>query len=605
MILEPFRDRHRLNPEPPPRSSINDHNSDEGNLDTKQDGEEVAANEINTKKLSARERLDKLSKFRTNPAEISVDPSGGSKGGGKAEVVQATFKRRIWSRKEKVAVKKLRYYQDMASHMFANSFVHEVETMAGLSHQNIVRFLAFVEDLRDGKAWIIMSWEPNGNVCEFLASGKWEVPERISLIQDTFEGLQYLHTRQPPICHGDLKSLNILVSSSYRAIITDFGSARAVRESTEEGRSEFEGSDRGVKSDPTLEKEFHQINVVATRNQLTLTGPAWSLRWAPPEVVNGNRPGLCSDIWSAGWVCWEIMTGKFPFSDLQSEPAIMMQVIEGQVPSALEEQHLSQIVRLCSLMTDCWAFDPQERPNVSRCRNEVRWMPSIAPLGGVPSDSKVVTNRLLLQMGHMHYLQARYQDAASVFQQVLNNEKSKEDRNEKGEALYWLGKVSAAQCQYLMAEWFFTQAKDTSAGIRDDRGRANALQGLGDICHLHSKFSEAEESFSQAQSIYDALGDDQGLAGTLCGLGRIYLVQSKYELAEDTFRRGHEIYGRIGDGQGRANTLHGLGSVYHLQSRLAKAERAFNGAQNIYARIGDDRGQAQALLGLGGIRCDR
>ncbi|KIO19446.1 hypothetical protein M407DRAFT_246160, partial [Tulasnella calospora MUT 4182] len=112
--------------------------------------------------------------------------------------------------------------------------------MSTLSHENIVQLIGFVEDLGNGEAWIILSWEPNGNVSEFLASGEWEVPERISLIQDTFEGLKYLHTRQPPICHGDLKSLNILVSSSYRAIITDFGSARVVRESADGGTSEVD-----------------------------------------------------------------------------------------------------------------------------------------------------------------------------------------------------------------------------------------------------------------------------------------------------------------------------------------------------------------------------
>ncbi|KIO16920.1 hypothetical protein M407DRAFT_85465, partial [Tulasnella calospora MUT 4182] len=87
------------------------------------------------------------------------------------------------------------------------AFVHEVEMMAGLSHKNVVRFLGFVEDFENGKAWIIMSWEPNGNVSEFLEARKCEIPERISLIQDTFEGLLYLHTRQPPIYHGDLKSV--------------------------------------------------------------------------------------------------------------------------------------------------------------------------------------------------------------------------------------------------------------------------------------------------------------------------------------------------------------------------------------------------------------
>lgn len=54
--------------------------------------------------------------------------------------------------------------------------------MAGLSHKNIVQLVGFVEDFERGIAWIVMSWEPNGNVSEFLAGGKWEIPERISLV---------------------------------------------------------------------------------------------------------------------------------------------------------------------------------------------------------------------------------------------------------------------------------------------------------------------------------------------------------------------------------------------------------------------------------------
>ncbi|KIO19005.1 hypothetical protein M407DRAFT_54037, partial [Tulasnella calospora MUT 4182] len=183
-------------------------------------------------------------------------------------------------------------------------FVHEVEMLARLSHQNIIRLIGFVEDLQHDKAWIALSWEPNGNVRDFLASGKWEIPERVSLIQDMFEGLKYLHTHEPPICHGDLKSLNILVSSSCRAIITDFGSARLV-----------------------------SITIVATTNQLTLTGPVWSLRWAAPELITEEQqPGLASDIWSAGWVCWEMMTDRVPFDDIKRDCAIMLKVVQGTVP---------------------------------------------------------------------------------------------------------------------------------------------------------------------------------------------------------------------------------------------------------------------------------
>lgn len=60
--------------------------------------------------------------------------------------------------------------------------MHEVEILAGLSHENIVHMIGFVEELEQGKAWIVLSWQPNGNVSEFLATGEWEIPERISLV---------------------------------------------------------------------------------------------------------------------------------------------------------------------------------------------------------------------------------------------------------------------------------------------------------------------------------------------------------------------------------------------------------------------------------------
>ncbi|KIO17734.1 hypothetical protein M407DRAFT_32595 [Tulasnella calospora MUT 4182] len=437
--------------------------------------------------------------------------------------------------------------------------------MAGLSHENIVRFVAFVEDLEHGEAWIIMPWEPNGNINEFLRARKCEIPERISLIKDTFEGIQYLHTRQPPICHGALKSFNILVSSSYRAIITGFGSARV----------------------------------------LGLPKPGFSDRWAAPETLNGDCRGLPSDIWSAGWVCWEIMTEKLPFYELKSEAAVLLRVIQGQVPSPSEYEPLSEIVRLCSLMTDCWAFDPRERPIISRCCNEVKWVPSIPPLGGAPSDSKVAGNRLLLQMGRTHYLHARYVPAASLFQQVLDSANSDKGQKEMSEALYWLGTVSAAQCKYPTAEEYYTQAQSSYALIKDDLGRANTLRGLGYIYHLQSKVSEAEQVFTRAQEIYDGVGDDQGRASALCGLGHIYRLRFNYNRAKVVFSQSHEIYARIGDGQGRANTLQGLGTVYHLESRLTEAEEALSGAKKIYARIGDDVGLAEVLVGLGVLDCDR
>lgn len=36
--------------------------------------------------------------------------------------------------------------------------------------------------MENDKAWVILPWESNGNVREFLASGEWEIPERVSLV---------------------------------------------------------------------------------------------------------------------------------------------------------------------------------------------------------------------------------------------------------------------------------------------------------------------------------------------------------------------------------------------------------------------------------------
>ncbi|KIO20739.1 hypothetical protein M407DRAFT_50882, partial [Tulasnella calospora MUT 4182] len=144
---------------------------------------------------------------------------------------------------------------------------------SNLSHKNVVKILGFVEDVDSGVVWMVFRWENNGNLREFVRSESWELPERISLINDVAGGLSYLHGRNPPICHGDLKSLNILVNSENRAIITDFGSARAI---------------------------------AASGESITMTGPAWTIRWAAPELLKGDLPGLGSDVWAFGWICWEV-----------------------------------------------------------------------------------------------------------------------------------------------------------------------------------------------------------------------------------------------------------------------------------------------------------
>ncbi|KIO18658.1 hypothetical protein M407DRAFT_58681, partial [Tulasnella calospora MUT 4182] len=162
----------------------------------------------------------------------------------------------------------------------------EAEFLVGLCHPNIVELEGFVEDLSRDIIWLVFSWEYNGDLRSFLVSQDWEIPERISLIDDVTRGVEYLHKQKPPICHGDLKSPNILVNQANHAVITDFGSAQQAL--------------------PLLETTF-----CATSNTITLTGNKYTIRWAAPELLMGDEPiaSLWSDIWAVGWVSYEVKLG--------------------------------------------------------------------------------------------------------------------------------------------------------------------------------------------------------------------------------------------------------------------------------------------------------
>ncbi|KIO23995.1 hypothetical protein M407DRAFT_26605 [Tulasnella calospora MUT 4182] len=545
---------------------------------------------------SGRQRLDCMSSFRIRFNAIKFTPGDSLKKGGKADVAQAKFRSWYSIRGQLVAVKKLRSIHTKKAR---DEFIYEVETMKGLSHKNIVQFIGFVEELENGTAWMILPWEPNGNVSEFLAKGDWEIPERVSLIKDTFEGIRYLHTRQPPLCHGNLKSFNILVNSSNRAVITGFGSARAISEPEDEAIGNESGEK--LQGNPPAEQACPPIHIGTAGNQLTLTGPAWALNWEAPEVMDGKRLSLSSDIWAAGWVCWEVMTDSVPFAELDSAGMISLTVTrtQGEDSSPRDDEQLGPPGALNSLMTDCWAFDPKARPSISQCCNELQWMPSTPPSGGNLSGPKVASTNVLLQKGRMHSNHGNYEKSGVLFQRALSLARSAGNRTATADALVWVGATYRSQSKYAQAEESYTQAQEIYARVGNEVGRADTLIGLGGVYRDKSIFSKAEESYTRAQEICARTGSDLGLANALFGMGDIYRVQSKYTLAEELYIQAQQIYTRIGNDLGRATALDMLGLVYHLQLRFTQAEESYIRAQEFYARIGNDLGRANTLYGLG------
>lgn len=137
-------------------------------------------------------------------------------------------------------------------------------------------------------------------------------------IDDVVRGLEYLHSQEPPICHGDLKSvclvlksdskietesrlmqLNILVNWMYRAVITDFGSARRLV------HRDIDPLAKQIESQSQPDQPL-QATFCLSSNTITLTGNKYTLRWAAPELLSEDRLGLWSDIWALGWIAYEV-----------------------------------------------------------------------------------------------------------------------------------------------------------------------------------------------------------------------------------------------------------------------------------------------------------
>ncbi|KAG9001661.1 hypothetical protein FRB90_011573 [Tulasnella sp. 427] len=558
--------------------------------DGEQDPTEAALKERQRTKQSARARLDKLPNLRISSTSLNFTSMKSHASGGKADVLQASFTQtvRLWRRSDTipVAVKKIRSSKCSDKKKLTNEFVHEVEMTAGLAHENVVRLIGFVEDLENDIAWMVLPWESNGNLSEFLAKGIFVILERVSLIKDTLEGVKYLHTRRPPICHGDLKSMNILINSSYRAIITDFGSARTLRgqkDDVAEDGQDGDGLERTIPDD-----QGPPIQVVTSGSQLTLTGPAFSLRWAPPEVVNGRRPHLSSDIWAVGWA----MTNQIPFQDVSAAGLLTLKVMRGEVPATREDDQLSQIIALCSLMKDCWAFNPAARPDIARCCSEIQWIHSAVPSTGMSLE-------LLLEKACMEYARHKYQNAIALFQRTLVNSRWPDHAKLRARALNGVGDVYRAQSRFRLADEFYTKAHAAYGLINDAEGQASTLQRLGHVDFAQCLYDPAKDFYTMAKDAYIRIGSDFGIARAQLGIGDVYLARSFYNRAQDSFTQSQEISTRIANDQGRAGALLRLGHVYLGQHALTSAQEAYCQAQDIYVRIGDDLGQAEALLGMG------
>ncbi|KIO23561.1 hypothetical protein M407DRAFT_26938 [Tulasnella calospora MUT 4182] len=548
----------------------------------------------------ARDLLATLSERRIEIAKIKFGQTGFHSSGANGDVAVATLvldESGLAAQEElRVAVKKIRFNDEIDKERVLKAFVIELRVLNRLAHPHIVKITGFVEDIENGIAWLVFPWEENGNVREFLRSGEWDIPERVSLINDVAAGLEYLHSRSFPVCHGDLKSLNILVNNTYHAVITDFGSARMMREVNKVGKDEQVTPMKYA--DPQGDQSC-QLGLSVSGNQLTLTGPKWSFRWAAPEVLSGHDPKVPSDIWAFGWICWEIITDNYPFPETDAPRLIALMVVRGQLPPIDAHDPLSQIRSLCSIMLECWKPEPNERPSVQECQRSLQWIPSSMPAPKSVGKSGLRSAALLMQLGELHRTQDRNEEASKMFEQGLAVARSTSDKAAMAGITLRLGHIHRVQSKYSEAEESYSQALEIYTSIGDSLGRATALLVLGHVHRDRLKYAEAEKFYAQAQEDFTSIGDDLGQGHVLRAFGDTLQARSKHIQAEELYGQALAAYTKAGSDWGRANTLLGLGRIHRARSKYAEAKESCTQALEIDTSIGNDFGRADALLGLG------
>ncbi|KAG8900065.1 hypothetical protein FRB99_006275, partial [Tulasnella sp. 403] len=213
------------------------------------------------------------------------------------------------------------------------ALLRELIIWADLRHPNIVPFLGFYLSVDYKEAWLVSPFASNGNVVQYLAKRNPDFRGRLELMRGSARGLEYLHNRVPPVCHGNIKGPKILVDDSGRAMLCGFGLARST--------------------------DALQTALATTGFNMNVT-----VRWGSPELFTpGVKKTTESDVWAFGCLCFEILTGLIPYNDVKFEAAVVLQVIQGTLPAELETLDCPEPVR--ELLRECWRMEPSERPKMN------------------------------------------------------------------------------------------------------------------------------------------------------------------------------------------------------------------------------------------------
>ncbi|MHB9027310.1 MAG: protein kinase domain-containing protein, partial [Candidatus Latescibacterota bacterium] len=205
---------------------------------------------------------------------------------------------------------------------FVTRFKHEARVAAALEHPHIVR----IHQIGEGHdlCYIVMSYIAGGSIGdEIRRRGTIELDELVRWSMDTCSALS--HANVHGVVHRDLKPDNIMLDGNRRAVVTDFGIARA-----------------------TVGARLTQTGAVIGTPQ-----------YMSPEQAQGKELDGRSDIYSLGMVLYQMATGTLPFQGADAVSLMYKHVHEFPEPPDVRNPAIPPWLR--DIILKCLAKRPEDR----------------------------------------------------------------------------------------------------------------------------------------------------------------------------------------------------------------------------------------------------
>ena len=216
---------------------------------------------------------------------------------------------------------------------YSARFAREARAVGRLNHPNIVQVYDFGE--QGDVAYIVMEFIEGRELRDFFeAREEFETGEAVRIMGELLDALEFAH--EAGVIHRDVKPANVMLDAQRRVKLADFGVARIQ-----------DGSDRSKGG--------------------TLVGtPAFM----SPEQISGSKVDRRTDLFSAGIVLYQLLTGAPPYAgDTVAEILRRVQSEEPFAPSALDPEVDPVIEGVC---LRAMARDPRRRyPSAEALREDL------------------------------------------------------------------------------------------------------------------------------------------------------------------------------------------------------------------------------------------